>query len=303
LSTIVAQTEEADETEQHPLIYYSMILCCVQRNILSCNISARGCVLVRCTARLRSLYCFCLVRRVASSSGIGSPYGSSEFVFFFGGVKVSFGGGSISEASRGRHLFLVTISRASVGLRPHLNWRLGLLCFILFFTVDKSEQFARQTHCYFGSRRRQEASRLCHAVAVSLLCSSTIPCSWLIVCRSLESSRIGVWHRGQVLLCTDLVVEVASTCLVGRRFQTLCGVVYKPGFGGDCKAHVSGTPLFVVWSFRDSDGYKFGGVRWELATPETTREVPASETIRRTSPSSDSRRWLRTVTDSEEFRR
>ena len=46
-----------------------------------------------------------------------------------------------------------------------------------------------------------------------------------------------VWHRGQVLLCKDSVAVVASNCLVGRRFQTLCGVVYKPGFGGDCKAH------------------------------------------------------------------
>ncbi|KAF3547704.1 hypothetical protein DY000_02003996 [Brassica cretica] len=57
---------------------------------------------------------------------------------------------------------------------------------------------------------------------------------------------------------------------------------------------IRNSPLFVVWSFRDSDCYKFGGVRWELATPETTREVPASEATRRTSPSSDSHRWLRT---------
>ncbi|KAL0671981.1 hypothetical protein Bca4012_034685 [Brassica carinata] len=48
------------------------------------------------------------------------------------------------------------------------------------------------------------------------------------------------------------------------------------------------------WRYR----YKLRGVHRKLATPETTWEVPASEATRRTSPSRDHCRWLRTATDS-----
>ncbi|KAG2316369.1 hypothetical protein Bca4012_067258 [Brassica carinata] len=47
------------------------------------------------------------------------------------------------------------------------------LVFHFSITVDTGEFFARQTHCYFGSRKRQEVSQLFHAMAVSLLCSAT----------------------------------------------------------------------------------------------------------------------------------
>lgn len=43
------------------------------------------------------------------------------------------------------------------------------------FTLDTSGLFARHILRFFGSRRRQEASRVCHSVAVSLLGSITIP--------------------------------------------------------------------------------------------------------------------------------
>ncbi|CAH8384482.1 unnamed protein product [Eruca vesicaria subsp. sativa] len=49
----------------------------------------------------------------------------------------------------------------------------------------------------------------------------------------------------------------------------------------------------------ESDGYKLCGVHRDLATPETTWEVPASEG----SYFRDHRQWLRTATNSKECRK
>ncbi|KAF3574329.1 hypothetical protein F2Q69_00062490 [Brassica cretica] len=81
------------------------------------------------------------------------------------------------------------------------------------------------------------------------------------------------------------VAAVASVCSFRVAFQASCGVNYKPDLGGDCKAVVCiwNSLLLLVLRFIDSDGYKLCGVHRELATPETTREFPASEATRRTS--------------------
>ncbi|CAN6871149.1 unnamed protein product, partial [Brassica oleracea] len=196
-----------------------------KRKILSRVLSARDGVLIRYLVVLQSLYCFFPLRRVASMIGTGNSYGSSGFssssvesksasvVFHFGGesgsgtqVELMVPGRSGSCLRAGQwatqssmavsrsvsvlhlsfqHLLLVTILSLPIGLRPHLVWKLGLLCFNFGFTP-----------------------------------------LWF-----------GVWHRGQASFVYSSVGAVASICLFGRRFQTLCGVAYKPGFGGARKAY------------------------------------------------------------------
>lgn len=53
----------------------------------------------------------------------------------------------------------------------------------------------------------------------------------------------------------------------------MCDVAYKPSLGVVCKAlvvSIRNPPLLFALRFIDSDGYKLGGVHWELATTETT---------------------------------
>ncbi|KAF3528765.1 hypothetical protein DY000_02036918 [Brassica cretica] len=56
-------------------------------------------------------------------------------------------------------------------------------------------------------------------------------------------------------------------------------------------------PSAVASMLHESDGYKFRGVHRDLATPETTRRLPASEVTRRTSLLRGHRRRLRTGID------
>lgn len=98
-----------------------------------------------------------------------------------------------------------------------------------------------------------------------------------------------MWLGGQAFL---MFYGDSSEFLFGR--EAVSSAVWccvQVGFGGISKALVCtrNSPLFVVWSFMFRDGCKYGGVLWELAIPETTREVPASEATRRTSPSCDYR--------------
>ncbi|KAF3541052.1 hypothetical protein F2Q69_00019967 [Brassica cretica] len=63
---------------------------------------------------------------------------------------------------------------------------------------------------------RQEASRICHSVAVSLLGLATIPVP-------VKGRLIRHWP----ICCTSYVATVASFCSIGKWFQALCDVVYN----------------------------------------------------------------------------
>ena len=88
-------------------------------------------------------------------------------------------------------------------LRPHLYWRLGSCVYVFVSLLTPVFQFASHYHCFFGFRRRQEnVSVLVLVVAVSLLVLAIIlvpvkglwfiigSVAWLILCRSLEPSRL-----------------------------------------------------------------------------------------------------------------
>ncbi|KAH0939851.1 hypothetical protein HID58_007312, partial [Brassica napus] len=86
------------------------------------------------------------------------------------------------------------------------------------------------------------------------------------------------------------VAAVASACSFRVAFHALCGVNYKPGFGGFARSRGKylDLPSIARLALHDSEGYMLRGVHRELATPETTQEFPASEATRRTSHFCDS---------------
>ncbi|KAH0858230.1 hypothetical protein HID58_086491 [Brassica napus] len=83
------------------------------------------------------------------------------------------------------------------------------------------------------------------------------------------------------------VAAVASACSFRVAFQALCGVNYKPGFGGFARSlgKYLDLPSIARLALHDSD-----------ATPETTYEFPGSEATRRISPFCDSSSMVRTPT-------
>ncbi|WZZ42830.1 LOW QUALITY PROTEIN: hypothetical protein YC2023_039089 [Brassica napus] len=91
---------------------------------------------------------------------------------------------------------------------------------------------------------------------------------------------------------------IASTCSFGEGFTRRWRDI-QTGFDGTakpCGKYLDFSPMAVM-CFIYRERYKFRGVHWKLATPETSRELPASEATRRTSLSQEPRRRLRTATD------
>ena len=82
---------------------------------------------------------------------------------------------------------------------------------------------------------------------------------------------------------------------------------YQPDFctfrdgNGAVRLLVRVSLIFTLVLDYAGDDYKARGVHRELATPEMTREFPATEATRWTSRSRGYRRWLRTATDSLGF--
>ncbi|KAH0891578.1 hypothetical protein HID58_054007, partial [Brassica napus] len=95
-----------------------------------------------------------------------------------------------------------------------------------------------------------------------------------------------------------LLTAIASTCSFGEGFTRRWRDI-QTGFDGTakpCGKYLDFSPMAVM-CFIYRERYKFRGVHWKLATPETSRELPASEATRRTSLSQEPRRRLRTATD------
>ncbi|KAF2575385.1 hypothetical protein F2Q70_00002356 [Brassica cretica] len=117
---------------------------------------------------------------------------------------------------------------------------------------------------------------------------------------------LSVWGIRELSICGILmwselsgsVAALASACSFRVAFQALCGVNYKPGFGGFARSRGKylDLPSIARLALHDSDGYKLRGVHWVLTTPETTYEFPRSEATRRTSPFCDSSSMVRTST-------
>ncbi|KAF2539105.1 hypothetical protein F2Q68_00020329 [Brassica cretica] len=111
-------------------------------------------------------------------------------------------------------------------------------------------------------------------------------------------SHLKFRHPTRCFKLSGSVAALASACSFRVAFQALCGVNYKPGFGGFARSRGKylDLPSIARLALHDSDGYKLRGVHWELTTPETTYEFPRSEATRRTSPFCDSSSMVRTST-------
>ncbi|KAG5390104.1 hypothetical protein IGI04_031645, partial [Brassica rapa subsp. trilocularis] len=112
------------------------------------------------------------------------------------------------------------------------------------------------------------------------------------------SSSQCVVVRARCFKLSGSVAAVASACSFRVAFHALCGVNYKPGFGGFARSRGKylDLPSIARLALHDSEGYKLRGVHRDLATPETTQEFPASEATRRTSHFCDSSSMVRTTT-------
>ncbi|KAH0854537.1 hypothetical protein HID58_063666 [Brassica napus] len=237
--------------------------------ILSRALSARDGVLVRypVALALQSLYCFFRLRRVASMIGTGNSYGSSGFC-------------SSSAESKSASVVFHFGGESGSGTQAEL------------MVPGRSGSCLRA-----GQWPTQSSMAVSRSVSVLHLSFQHL----LLV--TILSLPIGGKRRPSF----GLAVAVPLLCLAtipvpvkGLFDSSSASFVYS--FGGGSSKHllVREAVSNVVWH---RDGYEFGGVNREPATPETTLELSASEATRRTSLSSDSRRWLRTVTDSKEFRR
>ncbi|CAN7093419.1 unnamed protein product [Brassica rapa subsp. narinosa] len=95
----------------------------------------------------------------------------------------------------------------------------------------------------------------------------------------LEASKLPVrFSAGLVGDCSEHLFVLGSVSSVVRR-------PIHAGFGGIRKVRVLvfETSPMIVLDFIDRESYDRRGVHRELATPETSRELPASEATRRIS--------------------
>ncbi|KAG2298105.1 hypothetical protein Bca52824_034577 [Brassica carinata] len=99
-------------------------------------------------------------------AGVSSRVPHSRLWLF----QALFGASLVFPASSSRHQFETFTSFAAASLLEPSS-----CAFFVRFTLDTSGLFVMHILRFFGSRRRQEASRVCHSVAVSLLGSVTIP--------------------------------------------------------------------------------------------------------------------------------
>ncbi|KAG2262940.1 hypothetical protein Bca52824_070019 [Brassica carinata] len=143
------------------------------------------------------------------------------------------GASLVFPASSSRHQFETFTSFADASLLEPSS-----CAFFVRFTLDMSGLFARHILRFFGSRRRQEASRVCHSVAVSLL--GSVPSQ----CRSLELSWIGVWFGGQAFLVYRLGNGSSELLFGWEMVSSAVWCCVQLDFGGVCKAH--GGPSWTV---------------------------------------------------------
>nr|VDC91932.1 unnamed protein product [Brassica rapa] len=114
--------------------------------------------------------------------------------------------------------------------------------------------------------------------------------SFRLVVLSIGQSDSFLLREARCFKLSGSVAAVASACSFRVAFHALCGVNYKPGFGGFARSRGKylDLPSIARLALHDSEGYMLRGVHRELATPETTQEFPASEATRRTSHFCDS---------------
>ncbi|KAF3584183.1 hypothetical protein F2Q69_00026948 [Brassica cretica] len=227
-------------------------------------------------------------RRTRVLSNPGSSLLLVVFPFVYGGWFLGFLRRRHGPAPSSR-------SQVNSGASSHRRWALGLMhavgdgvslqfgmcVLIMLFGASWSsmaacERYARPLHfrtllhgfCYSSALLLADVNRLVCLIRSALDPSPFTPDSGPLIMTAIE-----------------------STCSFGEGFTRRWRDI-RTGFDGTakpCGKYLDFSPMAVM-CFIYRERYKFRGVHWKLATPETSRELPASEATRRTSLSQEPRR-------------